>query len=160
MSHVFSFRLQVTQKSVKGNFMLVAKLVSQCSNFHCCLLLLQDLSMPAYHVVELRVLSNWGQKEFTCLYRFRVHGKLAPKQNYSMSVSVCNLLSSQHLPYTSHEQCVCSDRSTTLFAAQSTYSKHNVITTVGVAIIVYLLFILPLLDLRALHASDCILTRI
>ncbi|XP_067927798.1 SUN domain-containing protein 2-like isoform X2 [Watersipora subatra] len=38
-----------------------------------------DMGIPPYHVVELRVLSNWGQKEFTCLYRFRVHGKLAPK---------------------------------------------------------------------------------
>ncbi|XP_077428237.1 uncharacterized protein LOC144055793 isoform X2 [Vanacampus margaritifer] len=30
-----------------------------------------------YHVAELRVLSNWGQIEYTCLYRFRVHGTLA-----------------------------------------------------------------------------------
>ncbi|XP_061535870.1 SUN domain-containing protein 1 [Phycodurus eques] len=30
-----------------------------------------------YHVVELRVLSNWGHMEYTCLYRFRVHGTLA-----------------------------------------------------------------------------------
>lgn len=28
----------------------------------------------SYDIVELRVLSNWGQKEYTCLYRFRVHG--------------------------------------------------------------------------------------
>uniref|UniRef100_A0AAY5EMA3 SUN domain-containing protein n=1 Tax=Electrophorus electricus TaxID=8005 RepID=A0AAY5EMA3_ELEEL len=27
-----------------------------------------------YHLVELRVLSNWGHPEYTCLYRFRVHG--------------------------------------------------------------------------------------
>ncbi|XP_061685868.1 SUN domain-containing protein 2 [Syngnathoides biaculeatus] len=30
-----------------------------------------------YNVVELRVLSNWGHMEYTCLYRFRVHGTLA-----------------------------------------------------------------------------------
>ncbi|CAI5681248.1 SUN domain-containing protein 1 [Oreochromis niloticus] len=30
-----------------------------------------------YRVVELRVLSNWGHVEYTCLYRFRVHGKIA-----------------------------------------------------------------------------------
>ncbi|XP_051940446.1 SUN domain-containing protein 1 isoform X3 [Hippocampus zosterae] len=30
-----------------------------------------------YRVVELRVLSNWGHMEYTCLYRFRVHGTLA-----------------------------------------------------------------------------------
>ncbi|XP_062320587.1 uncharacterized protein LOC134022865 isoform X2 [Osmerus eperlanus] len=28
-----------------------------------------------YHSVELRVLSNWGNQEYTCLYRFRVHGQ-------------------------------------------------------------------------------------
>ncbi|XP_078131052.1 uncharacterized protein LOC144533503 isoform X3 [Sander vitreus] len=30
-----------------------------------------------YRVVELRVLSNWGHVEYTCLYRFRVHGQIA-----------------------------------------------------------------------------------
>ncbi|XP_034445499.1 SUN domain-containing protein 2-like [Hippoglossus hippoglossus] len=30
-----------------------------------------------YHSVEMHVLSNWGQAEYTCLYRFRVHGKIA-----------------------------------------------------------------------------------
>ncbi|XP_077354353.1 uncharacterized protein LOC144002745 isoform X2 [Festucalex cinctus] len=30
-----------------------------------------------YHMVELRVLSNWGHMEVTCIYRFRVHGTLA-----------------------------------------------------------------------------------
>ncbi|XP_057699690.1 SUN domain-containing protein 1 isoform X2 [Corythoichthys intestinalis] len=30
-----------------------------------------------YRVVELRVISNWGQVEYTCLYRFRVHGAMA-----------------------------------------------------------------------------------
>ncbi|XP_013870983.1 SUN domain-containing protein 2 isoform X3 [Austrofundulus limnaeus] len=29
-----------------------------------------------YRFVELRVLSNWGQVEYTCLYRFRVHGNI------------------------------------------------------------------------------------
>ncbi|XP_030634084.1 SUN domain-containing protein 2-like [Chanos chanos] len=28
-----------------------------------------------YNVVELRILSNWGHPEYTCVYRFRVHGK-------------------------------------------------------------------------------------
>ncbi|CAG12534.1 unnamed protein product, partial [Tetraodon nigroviridis] len=40
----------------------------------------QTFSLPkpteeVYEMVELRVLSNWGQKEYTCLYRFRVHGQ-------------------------------------------------------------------------------------
>lgn len=28
--------------------------------------------------VQLRVLTNWGDPEYTCLYRFRVHGEVAP----------------------------------------------------------------------------------
>nr|XP_048292905.1 SUN domain-containing protein 1 isoform X6 [Myodes glareolus] len=31
----------------------------------------------AFQIVELRVLSNWGHPEYTCLYRFRVHGEPA-----------------------------------------------------------------------------------
>ncbi|OXB60843.1 hypothetical protein ASZ78_014395 [Callipepla squamata] len=30
----------------------------------------------AFQLVELRVLSNWGHPEYTCIYRFRVHGEL------------------------------------------------------------------------------------
>ncbi|XP_027724865.1 SUN domain-containing protein 2-like, partial [Vombatus ursinus] len=30
-----------------------------------------------YQLVELRVLSNWGHPDYTCIYRFRVHGKPA-----------------------------------------------------------------------------------
>ncbi|NXL44581.1 SUN1 protein, partial [Podilymbus podiceps] len=36
-----------------------------------------DKSGNAFQIVELRVFSNWGHAEYTCLYRFRVHGKLA-----------------------------------------------------------------------------------
>uniref|UniRef100_A0A3P9LZH8 SUN domain-containing protein n=1 Tax=Oryzias latipes TaxID=8090 RepID=A0A3P9LZH8_ORYLA len=38
---------------------------------------LPNPSDVVYRVVELRVLSNWGHMEYTCLYRFRVHGKIA-----------------------------------------------------------------------------------
>ncbi|NXT29883.1 SUN1 protein, partial [Syrrhaptes paradoxus] len=31
----------------------------------------------AFQIVELRILSNWGHAAYTCLYRFRVHGKPA-----------------------------------------------------------------------------------
>ncbi|XP_069889486.1 SUN domain-containing protein 1 isoform X6 [Dipodomys merriami] len=30
-----------------------------------------------FQIVELRILSNWGHPEYTCLYRFRVHGEPA-----------------------------------------------------------------------------------
>ncbi|NXX45476.1 SUN2 protein, partial [Tricholaema leucomelas] len=33
--------------------------------------------MGVYQLVELRVLSNWGHPEYTCIYRFRVHGEQA-----------------------------------------------------------------------------------
>ena len=38
---------------------------------------LQESSRMAYRHVELRVLSNWGHMTYTCIYRFRVHGKMA-----------------------------------------------------------------------------------
>ncbi|XP_072205792.1 SUN domain-containing protein 1 isoform X8 [Excalfactoria chinensis] len=36
-----------------------------------------EKSGKAFQIVELRILSNWGHAEYTCLYRFRVHGKPA-----------------------------------------------------------------------------------
>ncbi|NXF33314.1 SUN2 protein, partial [Nyctibius bracteatus] len=37
---------------------------------------LKDDAVGKYQLVELRVLSNWGHPEYTCIYRFRVHGEL------------------------------------------------------------------------------------
>ncbi|KAM6161942.1 SUN domain-containing protein 2 [Erethizon dorsatum] len=37
----------------------------------------QTPKMAAYQVVELRILTNWGHPEYTCIYRFRVHGEPA-----------------------------------------------------------------------------------
>ena len=34
----------------------------------------QIQSLPALQTIELKILSNHGTKEFTCLHRFRVHG--------------------------------------------------------------------------------------
>ncbi|XP_043567277.1 SUN domain-containing protein 1-like isoform X6 [Chiloscyllium plagiosum] len=31
-------------------------------------------NLKSYQIVELRIFSNWGHPEYTCLYRFRVHG--------------------------------------------------------------------------------------
>ncbi|XP_010141145.1 PREDICTED: SUN domain-containing protein 1 [Buceros rhinoceros silvestris] len=36
-----------------------------------------EKSEDAFQIVELRIVSNWGHPEYTCLYRFRVHGKPA-----------------------------------------------------------------------------------
>lgn len=37
----------------------------------------QAPAMASYQVVELRILTNWGHPEYTCIYRFRVHGEPA-----------------------------------------------------------------------------------
>ncbi|XP_007454072.1 PREDICTED: SUN domain-containing protein 2 isoform X1 [Lipotes vexillifer] len=37
----------------------------------------QGPKMATYQVVELRILTNWGHPEYTCIYRFRVHGEPA-----------------------------------------------------------------------------------
>ncbi|KAM4656237.1 SUN domain-containing protein 1 isoform 1-T5 [Amazona ochrocephala] len=34
-------------------------------------------SENAFQIVELKVVSNWGNEDYTCLYRFRVHGNVA-----------------------------------------------------------------------------------
>ena len=33
-------------------------------------------SVQAFSLVELKILSNYGHPQYTCLYRFRVHGSL------------------------------------------------------------------------------------
>ncbi|XP_009330952.1 PREDICTED: SUN domain-containing protein 2 [Pygoscelis adeliae] len=38
---------------------------------------LEGDAVGMYQLVELRVLSNWGHPEYTCIYRFRVHGEPA-----------------------------------------------------------------------------------
>ncbi|XP_016336574.1 SUN domain-containing protein 1-like isoform X1 [Sinocyclocheilus anshuiensis] len=33
-----------------------------------------------FQIIEMKVLSNWGHPEYTCVYRFRVHGKLLDEE--------------------------------------------------------------------------------
>uniref|UniRef100_A0A9J7Y622 Sad1 and UNC84 domain containing 1a n=1 Tax=Cyprinus carpio carpio TaxID=630221 RepID=A0A9J7Y622_CYPCA len=33
-----------------------------------------------FQIIEMKVLSNWGHPEYTCVYRFRVHGKLVDEE--------------------------------------------------------------------------------
>ncbi|KPJ16854.1 SUN domain-containing protein 3 [Papilio machaon] len=40
----------------------------------------QHPASAAYLVVRLKVFSNWGHSLYTCLYRVRIHGELAPGQ--------------------------------------------------------------------------------
>nr|XP_046188033.1 SUN domain-containing protein 2-like isoform X1 [Oncorhynchus gorbuscha] len=41
---------------------------------------IQTFKLPnpnrVYRYVELRIISNWGHQDYTCVYRFRVHGKM------------------------------------------------------------------------------------
>ncbi|KAF0037051.1 hypothetical protein F2P81_009925 [Scophthalmus maximus] len=46
---------------------------------------LPNPSDEVYRFVELHVLSNWGHVEYTCLYRFRVHGKIATTSSRLLS---------------------------------------------------------------------------
>ncbi|XP_067415593.1 SUN domain-containing protein 2 isoform X2 [Emydura macquarii macquarii] len=39
---------------------------------------LEGEDLGTFQVVELRILSNWGHPEYTCIYRFRVHGEPVP----------------------------------------------------------------------------------
>jgi hypothetical protein len=53
-----------------------------CGVSVCCLFLQPVAQRKAFSVVRLTVEDNWGNDDFTCLYRFRVHGqpaKLAAK---------------------------------------------------------------------------------
>lgn len=65
-----TFRLPVRFKPA------IIRLRSSDSLFSSVCCFPQNPPEQTFDVVELRVLSNWGQKEYTCLYRFRVHGRI------------------------------------------------------------------------------------
>ncbi|KAM3914714.1 SUN domain-containing protein 2 isoform 1-T2 [Leptodactylus fuscus] len=39
---------------------------------------LKGENMSTFDLIELRIQSNWGHPEYTCIYRFRVHGETEP----------------------------------------------------------------------------------
>uniref|UniRef100_A0A3P8SZJ2 Sad1 and UNC84 domain containing 1b n=1 Tax=Amphiprion percula TaxID=161767 RepID=A0A3P8SZJ2_AMPPE len=39
----------------------------------------QEQNDKVFQIIEVRVLSNWGHPEYTCMYRFRVHGEPHPQ---------------------------------------------------------------------------------
>ncbi|XP_023143953.2 SUN domain-containing protein 1 isoform X2 [Amphiprion ocellaris] len=39
----------------------------------------QEQNDKVFQIIEVRVLSNWGHPEYTCMYRFRVHGEPRPQ---------------------------------------------------------------------------------
>jgi hypothetical protein len=40
-------------------------------------------NLPKWDVLQLRVLSNWGRKDYTCIYRWRVHAQTIQEYNRS-----------------------------------------------------------------------------
>jgi SUN domain-containing protein 1/2 len=50
------------------------RIFSYNKNSNFLLLQLQETQTESYRYVELRITSNHGNPEYTCLYRFRVHG--------------------------------------------------------------------------------------
>lgn len=42
--------------------------------FPVSVLFRQEENGEAFQIIEVQVLSNWGHEEYTCMYRFRVHG--------------------------------------------------------------------------------------
>ncbi|NWU71415.1 SUN1 protein, partial [Pterocles burchelli] len=70
----FSVYLQESQESDFSCTCFCEKLNSDCC---VCFFLLREKNEKAFRIVELRTHSNWGHAAYTCLYRFRVHGKPA-----------------------------------------------------------------------------------
>ncbi|GLV46344.1 klaroid [Carabus blaptoides fortunei] len=52
----------------------------------------KEKQLSAFDYVELRILSNHGRVEFTCVYRFRVHGEPSFGDEHSVVIAVFKLL--------------------------------------------------------------------
>lgn len=82
-SHLFSFTLSFSCFLYLSLSLSLHSFICSCS----FTALMQNPSDQVSQVVELRVLSNWGHVEYTCLYRFRVHGKIASAWDTSEKMS-------------------------------------------------------------------------
>lgn len=78
-----SFDVMVTSRGFFVCFFLAATFATSLTTFSKCLknniFDTQELNDKTFQIIEVRVLSNWGHPEYTCLYRFRVHGEPRPQ---------------------------------------------------------------------------------
>ena len=76
----FNITVRVSQLYFKTNTeTFCIKLFEICNEWYTLYLSfngLQEPSARSFSYVELRIHSNHGNPEYTCLYRFRVHGNL------------------------------------------------------------------------------------
>lgn len=70
-----TFPVMVTKKGLFKLFKHEIDLIARSKSvFHT-----QEQNDKTFQIIEVRVLSNWGHPEYTCLYRFRVHGEPRPQ---------------------------------------------------------------------------------
>ena len=87
-----------------------------------CFCLNQEENEQAFQIIEVRILSNWGNEEYTCMYRLRVHGipsndwGASPSLSFYLPPSLPSLLQSRvelsymEVVWTIEIHCCCSLR--------------------------------------------------